>query len=321
MTNESDLQLPILTESNVKLGFYIAIPIIGFFGNGLFVMVIASKKKLSIPDRFILNLGISDFCFIVITIAIFIYSQVNGSYNTLSYCRTVQPLMTVFYFTSIFTITVIAVHRCSLITNPHKPKMRKRSAYIWIASIWISSLVIMLPLSIIAKVENGVCHENWPSLNHRKAYTLALSILQFLLPFFVIAVAYVRMGIYLWRSVFPQSSLSETMRKTAQARRKKNFQIIKTLAMVVILFALCLLPSQIAWLLLDFGDQQGLEVALVMFKFSDILDLLHGCVNPIIYGLMAKQFRKEYIRYLSYCSACVRKEVVIIFPKGTKWFS
>ena len=245
----------------------------------------------------------------------------NGSYNTSSYCRTVQPLVTVFYFTSIFTITVIAVHRCSLITNPHKPKMRKRSAYIWIASVWISSLVIMLPLSIIAKVENGVCHENWPSLNHRKAYTLALSILQFLLPFFVIAVAYVRMGIYLWRSVFPQSSLSETLRKTAQARRKKNFQIIKTLAMVVILFALCLLPGQIAWLLLDFGDQQGLEVALVMFKFSDILDLLNGCVNPIIYGLMAKQFRKEYIRYLSYCYSCVRKEVVIIFSKGTKWFT
>lgn len=145
MNNDSDFQLPSSTESNVKLGFYIAIPIIGFFGNGLFVMVIASKKKLSIPDRFILNLGISDFCFIVVTIAIFIHSQVNGSYNSLSYCRTAQPLMTVFYFTSIFTITVIAVHHCSLITNPHKPKMSKRSAYIWIASVWISSLVIMLP--------------------------------------------------------------------------------------------------------------------------------------------------------------------------------
>ena len=69
MTNESDFQSPSSTERNVKLGFYIAIPIIGFFGNGLFVTVIASKKKLSIPDRFILNLGISDFCFKVMTIA------------------------------------------------------------------------------------------------------------------------------------------------------------------------------------------------------------------------------------------------------------
>ena len=70
-----------------------------------------------------------------------------------------------------------------------------------------------------------------------------------------------------------------------RATRKKNIQqVIKTLAMVAILFALCFLPGQIPWLVLDFGGQRGPEAAAVIFKFSDNLDLLHGCLNPIVYG-------------------------------------
>ena len=271
--------------------------------------VIAGKKhKRSVYDLFILNLGISDLSFILFSMPILICEHVRGIYKTLYYCRLVQPLLTIFYFLSIFTITSMAIHRCRLITNPYKPKMRKRSAYIWIAAIWISSFIIVLPLSIVAKDEGGFCQENWPSLNHRKAYTLALSILQFLLPLFIIAVAYVRIGIYLWRSTVPQSSLSEAKKK-AQKRRKENIQVIKTLAMIVLLFAICLLPGQIAWLLLDFGRQQEWKVAFVIFKFSDILDCLHACVNPIVYGLLTEQFRREYIRYFSYCFTCGRRQV------------
>lgn len=310
MSNSTNSELPSATERDVKLGFYITTLIIGFCGNSLVIAVIAGKKhKRSVYDLFILNLGISDFSFVVFSMPIYIYEHVSTIYKNLYYCRLGQPLMTVVYFLSIFTIASMAVHRCRLITNPYKPKMRKRGAYIWIAFIWVSSLIIVLPLSIVAKAEDGVCLENWPSFNHRKAYTLALSILQFLLPLLIIAVAYVRIGIYLWRSTVPQSSLSEAKKKKAQKRRKENIQVIKTLAMIVILFAICLLPGQIAWLLLDFGGQKELEVANVIFKFSDIFDCLHACVNPIVYGLLTEQFRREYVRYFSYCFTCGTKQV------------
>ena len=58
-----------------------------------------------------------------------------------------------------------------------RPKMRMRNAYIWIAAIWSSSLIIVLPLSVVSEANNGICYENWPSINHRKAYTIALFIL------------------------------------------------------------------------------------------------------------------------------------------------
>lgn len=296
--NNTDFDEPAseATERNVKIGFYIAFLIIGFGGNSLVITVIAGKKKeRTIYDLLILNLGISDFGFIVVFTPISIYSYINKIHQNLYYCRLLIPLVTAFYFLSIFTIASMAIYRCRLITNPYRPKMRKRSVYIWITVIWFSSLIIVLPLSVVSKTNNGICYENWPSINHRKAYTIALCILQFVIPLLIIGVAYVRIGIYLWRSTVPQSSLP------AHKRRRENIQVIKTLAIIVILFAICLLPGQIAWLLLDFGGKQELQIATVIFKFAQILDPLHACINPIIYGLSNEQFRKECMELFVDC--------------------
>ncbi|XP_078351626.1 galanin receptor 2a-like [Oculina patagonica] len=311
MSNSTDSsELPNETIRNVKLGFYVASIIVGFIGNSLVIAVISGKKnRRSVYDLFILNLGIADLSFIVFYMPLYIYEHLHTINKTLYYCRLVQPLLTIFYFLSIFTIASMAIHRCRLITNPYKPKMTKRGAYLWIASIWISSFFIVLPLSIVAKAQDGYCYENWPSMNHRKAYTLALFLLQFLLPLLIIAAAYLRVGVYLWRSAAPQSSLPAAKKNREQKRRKENIQVIKTLALIVILFAICLLPGQIAWLLWDFGDQQDEQTANVIFLFSDVLDCLHACVNPIVYGLLTEQFRRQYIRYFSYCLSCGTKQV------------
>ena len=132
-----------------------------------------------------------------------IYSYISTIYRHSYYCRLLTPLLTTFYFVSIFTIFSMAVHCCRLITNPYRPKVRMRNVYIWIAVIWFSSLIIVLPLSVVSEANNGICYENWPSINHRKAYTIALFILQFVIPLLIIGVAYARIGIYLWRSTVP----------------------------------------------------------------------------------------------------------------------
>ena len=311
MSNNTEAEMTSSTEQNVSLGFYIAIIVTGLMGNSLVIAVISGKRsKRSIYDLFILNLGIADLSFIIFYMPILIYEgYINIIYKTVYYCRLVQPLLTIFYFLSIFTISSMAIHRCRLITNPYKPKMKKRSGYLWIAAIWLSSLIIVLPLSIVTKSKNGRCNEEWPSLNHRKAYTLALFILQFVIPLQIIAAAYLKIGIYLWRSPVPQSSLSTAKKKRAQRRKKENMQVIKTLALIVILFTICLLPGQIGYLLWEFGDEEDHATMDIIFKFAIILDCFHACVNPIVYGLITEQFRREYIRYLSFCLTCGTKQV------------
>ncbi|XP_022778994.1 neuropeptide FF receptor 2-like [Stylophora pistillata] len=299
------------TEQNVTLGFYIAIIITGLVGNSLVIAVISGKKsKRSIYDLFILNLGMADLSFIFFYMPVLIYEEyINSIYKTVYYCRLVQPLLTIFYFLSIFTISSMAIHRCKVITNPHKPKMKKRTGYLWIAAVWLFTFIIVLPLSIVTKSTNGKCDEKWPTLNHRKAYTLALFILQFVIPLQIIAAAYLKIGIYLWRSAAPQSSLSSVKSKRVQRRKKENIQVVKTLALIVILFTVCLLPGQIGYLLWEFGDEEDLATIDIICKFATILDCLHACVNPIVYGLLTERFRREYIRYLSFCLSCGTKQV------------
>ena len=121
------------------------------------------------------------------------------------------------------------------------------------------------------------------------------------MPLLIIGVAYARIGIYLRRSANPQSSVP------ALKRRKENIQVIKTLAMFVILFVICLLPGQIAWLLLDFGGQKESEITQTVFNLADILDILHSCLNPIVYGLSNKRFRRECIQHFFDCFTCGSK--------------
>ncbi|PFX13384.1 Neuropeptide FF receptor 2 [Stylophora pistillata] len=310
MSNKTQAELTSSIEQNVTLGFYIAIIINGLVGNSLVIAVISGKKsKRSLYDLFILNLGMADLSFIFFYMPVLIYEEyINSIYKTVYYCRLVQPLLTIFYFLSIFTISSMAIHRCKVITNPHKPKMKKRTGYLWIAAVWMFTFIIVLPLSIVTKSTNGKCDEKWPTLNHRKAYTLALFILQFVIPLQIIAAAYLKIGIYLWRSAAPQSSLSSVKSKRVQRRKKENIQVVKTLALIVILFTICLLPGQIGYLLWEFGDEEDQATIDIIFKFATILDCLHACVNPMVYGLLTELFRREYIRNLSFCLSCGTRE-------------
>ena len=228
---DSDHDLPSTADRNVKLGFNIAYLVLGVGGNSLVIAVMSSNKhKRSIPRLFVLNLAVSDIGFIAATLPINIYSHFKAIRQDLYYCRLLIPLSTGFYFLSIFTIASMAIYRCWLITKPFRPKMRMRSAYIWITIIWFSSLIIVLPLSVVSQTNNGICYENWPSINHRKAYTISLFMLQFVIPLLIIGVAYVRIGIYLWRSTVPQSTLPTSNKKKAQ-KRFLNFQISLTVCM------------------------------------------------------------------------------------------
>ena len=76
--------------------------------------------------------------------------------------------------------------------------------------------------------------------------------------------------------------------------------------MVVIFFAVCMLPSQLAWLLWEFGKVKHKDTAKHLLKFSPITSYLHSCANPIIYGTFMAFFRKEFKLRLTKCFLCCR---------------
>ncbi|EDO40106.1 predicted protein [Nematostella vectensis] len=277
-----------------KIVFYIFLFIFGTIGNLLVMVVIKSRKKRSVNDFFIFNLAISDLTFVLVSLPFYTYELFLRFDKFGFYCKVVWPMMSVTLCVSIFTLTFMSVERCRAIVFPLKPRIKRTSVLIGLSTVWVASLVCILPLSIVTSAEGELCMERWPSEGHRKAYTIALFAIQYAIPLLIIAMAYITIAIKLVRTEVPdRTSVNNRGQIVKRQSRKENFHIIRTVAVIVSLFLVCMLPNQIAWLLYDF---EGEEQAKLFWSFAEALIFLHSCVNPVIYGSLTRQFREGYIR-------------------------
>lgn len=106
----------------VTIGLYVLTLVLGFSGNLIVLVVIARRKirKWRPHEMFIFNLAISDLMLITIFLPFQIYIFLVEFHPSVFYCKCIASLITVALGASIFTLTVMAVHRCYVITNPFK---------------------------------------------------------------------------------------------------------------------------------------------------------------------------------------------------------
>ncbi|KAJ7373770.1 hypothetical protein OS493_011379 [Desmophyllum pertusum] len=303
MSNITEPTATIELEDKVKPAFYAAAFILGLLGNLLVIIIVAARRdRRTANDIFILNLAISDLMYLFVCLPTNVYMMFADIQYDL-FCRLIWPLMTVTVNLSIFTLTSMAVFRCHVILNPFQAELRHRYVFLWILGIWLLGLIIVIPLMLVTKptlAKPQGCIEVWPSFGYRQAYTASLFVLQYMLPLTIIAVAYVRICLDLVR----QGRRQVPDHMANQERRRENMQVIKTLATIVILFAICMLPAQLAWLLHDFALEDNKSMVAFLFSISPLLLYFHSCLNPIAYGTLTRHYRRGYIRFFSYIFCC-----------------
>ncbi|XP_078369814.1 galanin receptor type 1-like [Oculina patagonica] len=303
-------------ERNFKIVFYCCLFILGSLGNLMVIVVVKGKRKRTINDYFILNLAVSDLTFVWFSIPFYTYELFQTFYKNVFYCKIIWPMMSVTLSVSVFTLKSMAIERCRGIINPLQPRVKLKATLVWILFIWICAFVTMIPLIVVARPDSVLCYEKWPKTQYRKAYTAVLFALQYASPLLVIAIAYFRIAICLITSRLPmltsQNSRGQVIRHKT---RSENVQIIRTLAVIVILFMACMLPNQIAWMLFDFGGDSHKELSRAFWTGAEALIYLHACVNPIVYGSLTRQFRRGYLLYFRYVFCC--RKTSINYSTGT----
>ena len=283
------------------ISFFITL-ILGIIGNILVLLtVIGRNKKRTGNDLFIANVSVSDLALLVFYLPIklrsFLICDERAPFP--AYCSLIYPLSQLTFFVSIFTMTAMAIHRCRHVVNPFLLPEKRRHIYLCIALIWLMSAAIVLPLFIFTKMNpvNGYCDQN--DLDS-PTYTAVLFVFQLIIPLFIISVAYFQIWRDLSRSTAFRASINSSGQVTTNSSSRENKQVVRTIATIVIMFVICMLPNHIFWMIWDFGGPEARHAAFLTFKFAGILVILNSCINPIVYGSLTRHFRRGYYKYLCF---------------------
>lgn len=280
-------------------GLYISTFVLGFSGNLIVLIIIGSRKARNWRPHeiFILNLAICDLMLLTIYLPFQVYIFLVKFHPSVFYCKFIASLITVALGASIFTLTVMAVHRCYVITYPFKhAAISQRSVMAWLILVWVVSIGLVVPKIVVSTAYSNRCIQQWPSPRFKKLYTISLFITRFVIPLFIISYAYFRIAKDLARSPAPRFDLDENGQIKTRTARRENIKVVKTLTVIVALFVLCMLPFRLATIVMLFGDEEQVSLARKIRRYTSILTVIHSCVNPIAYGTLTKHFRSSLAR-------------------------
>ncbi|XP_043525960.1 RYamide receptor-like [Frieseomelitta varia] len=284
---------------------YSIIFVIALTGNGLVCYVVHSSPRMkTVTNLFIVNLAVGD-----ILMALFCVPTSSISTLILQYwpfgpelCPTVIYLQAVSVLVSAYTLVAISIDRYIAIMWPLKPRLSKRQAQLLILAVWMLAMVISLPIAVVSKLfqpsrqyercNQYICVEVWPSMENKYYYSIALLVLQYVIPITVLMFTYTSIAVMVWGKRPPGEA--ENVRDQRMARSKRK--MIKMMVTVVIVFTICWLPFNILNLIMDNNETLGSWTGLpFVWMVLHWLSMSHSCYNPVIYCWMNARFRTGFI--------------------------
>ncbi|XP_027055025.1 gastrin/cholecystokinin type B receptor-like [Pocillopora damicornis] len=310
-SNETSIDVNISEETSgessaikgIKLSLYAIIFLISVIGNTLVCVVIARRRRMrTVTNFFVLNLAASDLAITCICIPFDIPVQENHHkwlYGKVL-CKLLYPIQTMAVFSSIFTLTAVSLNRFWAIVYPLRKQMTKKHAFVVIVVTWVVCALLTVPYVVVLNLNEttNYCEENWPGIEYRKAYTASLFALQYLLPLCMITIAYLKIGLELRTCVNVKRRYSVNS-VLHNARRNEARKVVRMLIVVTLLFAICVLPNNVMWLWLDFGNGASYSKFWDMVAFTNIILFANSAANPIAYTICHENFREEFKLYFT----------------------
>ncbi|KAE8636553.1 hypothetical protein XENTR_v10003039 [Xenopus tropicalis] len=280
---------------------YSVVCALGLVGNVLVLYLMKTKQgwKKSSINLFVTSLAITDFQF-VLTLPFWAvenaldFSWLFGK----AMCKIVSYVTAMNMYASVFFLTAMSVARYYSVASALKVKRRPAGCSAkWVSVlIWVSAIVASLPNAIFsttATVSSEVlCLVKFPVNNGNAQFWLGLYhaqkvLLGFLIPLFVITICYLLLVRFI------------TDRNISSSSTKRRSKVTKSVTIVVLSFFLCWLPNQAltTWGILiklnivQFSYEYFTTQAYI-FPITVCLAHSNSCLNPILYCLMRREFRK-----------------------------
>ena len=300
----------------VRLILYPAVFIIGVIGNlTVCALIVKAKSKQfhSAEGYFILNLALSDL------LVLFLYLPFDLAYLEnhsiwrfgLVLCKLINVLTSISVTVSATMLICIGFERYTTIIRTLTGRLSKRKALVMVAFGWMYSCLSQIPYVFALRVEpNGKClveKEWWPSPTALNlTFIMAIIMPQFVIPACCLTFFYLAIVCHVWKAHRLNSKRGIYMNAhVAEKRVKQNRKTTKLLSGLVLVYAACILPHMIIIVILMTNHALLLSpfmaVIRQLYEFARLLKTANSCLNPILYTLLSRGFRKDLKRL------CVKK--------------
>ncbi|XP_051956681.1 relaxin-3 receptor 1-like [Xyrauchen texanus] len=280
---------------------YSVVCALGLLGNILVLYLMKSKQawKKSSINLFVTSLAVTDFQF-VLTLPF--WAVENAMDFTWLFgkamCKIVSYVTATNMYASVFFLTAMSVARyCSVASALKSRRRRWRLSARWMSIvIWVAAVGAALPnviFSTTATVSNEeLCLMKFPDRSGDAQFWLGLYhaqkvLLGFLIPLGIITICY----LLLLRFI--------TNKNVNTSSAKRRSKVTKSVTIVVLSFFLCWLPNQAltAWgILIKLNvvhfSYEYYTTQVYIFPVTVCLAHSNSCLNPILYCLMRREFRK-----------------------------
>lgn len=311
----NDLKFPVYemtTDQMIKNGViysaYALIVIISLIGNLMVVYAIFSKRRMrTTVNIFIGNLAISDLMMTIFNIPfssarLLMDNWIFGDFM----CHLAPFLQVVAVYVSTITMAYIAIDRYQAIMSPMGWRISASLGTKWgLALIWLMSTLFSIPYGIYSQmvVREGVdrffyrCQMEWPGPRGTVSQTMNVTtfILQFAIPFLILSILYAIIGLKIWSRETIGATTIEQQNRQMIAKRRTIFMLL----LVAIVFAVCWLPLNVYYLMVDFAQyhNQYMRIGFHWLAMSSV------CYNPFIYFCLNRRF-KQVLKSFSCCVCC-----------------
>ncbi|XP_052453229.1 galanin receptor 2a [Carassius gibelio] len=262
---------------------------IGFCANLLAFSLFAKHKSFrkNRLDVLLLSMALADFLMLFL-IPFTVHSAVSFSWPLgITSCKVYQFLLAFSLAASTYSLCTVSMVRAMIITKPYRPPSMDLVVLMFIL-VWALSFFISLPLRIFATKESlgpGVSNSTVclpTTQEHHYQVVLSQFVLYYLIPMLVIAVNSARIALFLHKR--PVMSFTGSR----NTRRASLMVFLSTGT-----FSLCWLPGYVLELCVYLGLYRHGR-SWEMFHFTcTVLQYLHPCVNPVLYVLLSKRYRRK----------------------------
>ncbi|KAI7793144.1 melatonin receptor type 1B-B [Triplophysa rosa] len=198
---------------------------------------------------------------------------------------------------SVFNITGIAINRYCYICHSfaYGRLYSYRNTLLLVALIWTLTILAILPnffvgsLSYDPRVYSCTFTQTVSS-----SYTVVVVVVHFLVPIAVVTFCYLRIFVLV---IQVRRKVKSEERSRLRPSDLRNFV---TMFVVFVLFAICWAPLNLIGLVVAIDPEvMAPRVPEWLFVVSYFMAYFNSCLNAIIYGLLNRNFRKEYKRIVT----------------------